>query len=136
VFEKFPTLKVILTEFGFTWLPNLVWRLDGQYAMLSRESPWVKQLPSDYIHEHIRLGSQPVEDLGRAGTIGAIVETVEGAEDILCFSSDYPHFSMDDPSYLARALPPSWHRKVFCDNAAAVFGFDEVPVADLAGVHD
>jgi uncharacterized protein len=133
VFEKFPSLKVLITEFGFTWLPALVWRLDEQYALLRRESPWVRRLPSEVIREHIRLGTQPVEDLGGPGGIATIVEAVEGAEDILCFSSDFPHFSMDDPSYLARALPESWHRKVFCENAAAVFGF-EVPAEQLATV--
>jgi hypothetical protein len=134
VFEKYANLKVILTEFGFTWLPSLMWRLDEQYRMLARESPWVKRLPSEYIREHVRLGTQPLEDPGVPGGIGAIVETVKGAEDILCFSSDYPHFSMDEPSYLARSIPQSWHRKVFCENAAGVFDFNPVPTEELVGV--
>ena len=29
VFEHFPTLKVMLVEAGFAWLPALAWRLDS-----------------------------------------------------------------------------------------------------------
>ena len=34
---------------------------------------------------------------------------IDGIEDILCFSSDWPHPSMDDHVYVARQLPDAWH---------------------------
>jgi predicted TIM-barrel fold metal-dependent hydrolase len=49
--------------------------------------------------------------------------TVDGVEDLLCFSSDYPHFSFDDPVYIARVLPERWHRKIFCENACQLYGW-------------
>ena len=36
VFEHFPTLKVILIEGGFAWLPPLMWRLDRAWKKLAR----------------------------------------------------------------------------------------------------
>lgn len=127
VFEKFPSLKVVLTEYGWTWLPNLMWRLDSQYLTLAQESPWVKRLPSEYLRQHVRIGTQPMEESTVPDGMAALVENVDGIEDILCFSSDFPHFTQDAPWYLARILPREWHRKVFCENAADAFGFGPVP---------
>jgi predicted TIM-barrel fold metal-dependent hydrolase len=50
-----------------------------------------------------------------------------GGDDILCFASDYPHWDTDDPTYVASRLPKRWHKKVFYDNAADLFGW---PAAD------
>jgi hypothetical protein len=42
---------------------------------------------------------------------------------LLCFSSDFPRDSMDDPTYVARLLPRAWHRKVFCENPCRSYGW-------------
>jgi hypothetical protein len=131
VFEKFPDLHFTFKEYGVAWLPSLMWRLDENYASLKRESPWVRDLPSNYIRRNIRLSTQPIESSPNARGLADYLGTVEGIEDILCFSSDYPHFSMDEPAFLARQLPKEWHRKIFCENACNVFGWklpDEAPV--------
>ena len=60
-FEKFPTLRVGVIEHGVLFLAHLMWRLDRNYALLKAESPWVKKLPSEYIREHIWIGSHPLE---------------------------------------------------------------------------
>ena len=39
VFERFPTLKVVLVEAGFAWAPAHAWRMDRQFAKLRREVP-------------------------------------------------------------------------------------------------
>jgi predicted TIM-barrel fold metal-dependent hydrolase len=44
-------------------------------------------------------------------------------EDMLCFSTDYPHLTFDDPNYIARLLPAEWHSKIFFDNAVDFFGW-------------
>jgi predicted TIM-barrel fold metal-dependent hydrolase len=124
VFEKFPRLQLLFNEYGVTWLPGLVWRLDENVALLRHESPWVKRLPSEYIHDHIRLSTQPLEESpDDKGAMVALLETVDGVDDMLCYSSDYPHLSFDDPTYVARMLPARWHPKVFHDNAATLFGW-------------
>ena len=37
VFEAFPTLKIVLIEGGFVWLPSLAWRLDKHWKRLKAE---------------------------------------------------------------------------------------------------
>jgi uncharacterized protein len=127
VFEKYPSTRVLLKEFGIAWLPWLMWRLDDQYDRLREESPWVKKWPSEYIREHIKLATQPVEEGQRVGDVAELLMMVEGIEDLLCYSSDYPHATMDDFSYVARVLPNEWHEKVFCRNACDTYRW-EVPI--------
>jgi predicted TIM-barrel fold metal-dependent hydrolase len=128
VFEKYPTLKVILKEYGSAWLPHAIARLDANYELLRLESPWVKKRPSEYIHDHILLSTQPIEESPNRNGLIDLLSSVDGIEDILCFSTDYPHVSFDDPSYVARLLPDRWARKVFCDNACRAYGWTPPPV--------
>jgi predicted TIM-barrel fold metal-dependent hydrolase len=124
VFEKFPDLTVTFKEYGVSWLPSLVWRLDQSYELLKFESPWVRRWPSEYIHRHIKLSTQPIEESpDDKGSFSELLQTLDGMEEMLCFSTDYPHMTFDEPSYVARLLPEPWLRKVFCDNACAVYGW-------------
>jgi predicted TIM-barrel fold metal-dependent hydrolase len=122
VFEKFPDLRLLLVETGTAWIPSFLWALDSQYKNLQRESSWVKKLPSEYFREHVRVTTQPLEVTEKSvGRFVDLMEAFGGMEDILCFSSDYPHWDFDDPRHIASWLPASWHRKVFFDNAAGIY---------------
>lgn len=123
VFERHPSLRVIIKEYGVGWLPSLMWRLDSAVDLLRLDSPWVRRLPSEYIREHIRLSTQPLDPGASSDQLTALLETVDGLDEVLCFSTDYPHSSMDDPEHVARLLPRAWHRKVFCDNACEAYGW-------------
>ncbi len=39
LFEELPTLRVVLIEGGFGWLPSLMWRMDKHWARLADEVP-------------------------------------------------------------------------------------------------
>jgi uncharacterized protein len=138
-FEKFPSLKVVVKEYGTAWLPYLIWRLDKNYKRLKLESPWVKKWPSEYIFEHIKVSTQPLEESENPKEVADVLTSVDGLENVMCFSSDYPHFTFDDPDYIVRKLPKGWARKVMCDNACAAYGW-KPPAQDatfkraLAGV--
>jgi predicted TIM-barrel fold metal-dependent hydrolase len=123
VFEKYPGLRIILTEYGLAWLPAFLWRMDREYNLLRRESPWVKRLPSEYIRENVRFSTQPLEEGPDRKSLIRILKTVPGIEDLLCFSTDYPHLTMDDPLYVKRVLPAAWQRKVFLENACKTYGW-------------
>ena len=89
-FDRYPQLRVALIEGGFTWMPSLMWRLDKEWRGLRRDIPWVKRPPSEYIREHIRLTLQPVDAPPRTRQLLEVLEQMDG-QDLLMFSSDYPH---------------------------------------------
>jgi len=129
VFEKYPDLKVVIKEHGVTWLPSLMWRLDDNVDLLRHESPWVQRLPSEYIHDHIKLSTQPIEESSddRRG-LAKLLQSVEGMENLLCFSTDYPHPTDDEPEFAMRQFPAGWLPKVFCTNACDVYGWTPPPL--------
>ena len=99
------------------WLPPFAWRLDQVVDELRRESSWVRRLPSEYLREHVRVSTQPIETSPKREQLIDALNGLEGIEDMLVFASDYPHWDNDTPTWLARRLPDSWGRKVLHDNA-------------------
>jgi predicted TIM-barrel fold metal-dependent hydrolase len=121
VFDKFPTLRVVMLEDGFNWIPWLFWQLDARYRDLKREAVSLKRLPTEYLKDHVRLSTQPIEIGERSGDAMRLWGSFEGMGDLLVYSSDYPHFDGDDRDYLARELPNEWVVQVMHDNAMRWF---------------
>ncbi len=120
VFERFPKLKVAFLEYGFTWLPSLMWRLDREWTSLRAEVPWVKRPPSEYILDHMRFGSQPLE-VPPGKYLHQTLEMMS-AERILLFATDYPHWDFDDPKYVIQRLPKEMRQAIVEDNARELYG--------------
>lgn len=133
-FEKFPALKVLLLETGLAWLPHFMWRLDSHESAFRAESEYVKQRPSDYVRQHIKFSTQPFELTPRKSQLIELFEALGGVEDLLCFSSDWPHWDADDPFYVGSRLPKSWLPKVYHENARSMLrldpSYDGVAAAD------
>ena len=100
VFERFPTLKLILVEAGFAWLPALSWRLDKLWNRMRAEIPHVTRPPSELIRQHVWITTQPMEEPEPREHLLDTIEWI-GWEKLL-FATDYPHWDFDEPS---RALP-------------------------------
>jgi uncharacterized protein len=120
VFERYPGLKVVFTEFGWTWLTPLLWRMDEQWKPSRRLVPWVKRSPSEYVFDHVRLTSQPALDPPNQKQLEWMLEMMN-ADQVMLYSSDYPHWDADEPEYPFRNLPEARQRKLMHDNAAAVY---------------
>ncbi|MEM0990825.1 MAG: amidohydrolase family protein [Pseudomonadota bacterium] len=131
VFDAFPNLRFILLEGGFSWLPHVMWRLDREYRQGRIEVPWIKKLPSDHIRERVRLSTQPTEDIS-VRQWESVVDLM-GTDEILVFSTDYPHFDFDDPHQaIPRALPESLREKILWKNAAEFYELDIPPASQVA----
>jgi predicted TIM-barrel fold metal-dependent hydrolase len=120
-FAQFPGLRVALIESGVTWLPSLMWRLDKEWKGLRREVPWVRRRPSEYIHDHVRLTTTPFDAPPDRLHVEQIVEQL-GSDELLMYSSDYPHWQLDTPEdAFPRELPPDLTRKIMAENARAFY---------------
>lgn len=122
-FVKFPKLKVVLAEFGFSWLPHLLWRMDQNWKGFRNEVPWIKEEPSRIALEHIRLTSQPIEEPPKQQYLLQILEMIK-AEKTLMFSTDYPHWDNDFPDTTFTSLPDNLKQRIFHDTAAECYGLD------------
>ncbi len=120
VFKKFPTLKVVLLEGGVAWLPALLWRFDKNWKALRATTPWVDRPPSEIATEHILLSTQPIEEPESAKHFHAAMSMFD-AENMLMFSSDYPHWDGDTPDFAARAFPPHLRANVLSETARKLY---------------
>jgi predicted TIM-barrel fold metal-dependent hydrolase len=121
VFDYFPALRVALIEGGFTWLPSLMWRLDKEWKGLRREIPWVKRPPSEIIHEHLRLTLQPLDAPELSEHLLQIIKQMD-CDELLMFSTDYPHWHFDSPeAALPGHLPGQLRHKILSENARAFY---------------
>lgn len=122
VFAKFPELKVVFIEGGFTWLPSLMWRFDKNWKGLRREVPWVDRLPSEIVRERVRLTVQPLDEPPNPQHLLQVIEQI-GSEEMLMFSTDYPHWHFDRPEdALPATLPSDLEKKILVENARALYG--------------
>ena len=85
VFEKFPNFKFLFIEHDVFWVPGLMWHMDGDWKGLRDYTPWVKKLPSEYLRQHIRFGSQPMPNMPtKADLINLPQMDVGRRDDGLC----------------------------------------------------
>jgi predicted TIM-barrel fold metal-dependent hydrolase len=122
VFERFPTLKIVLIEGGFAWAPALSWRLDATWKRLKQEVPHLKRAPSEYVREHFWFTTQPIEEPDDPRHLREVIDWL--GVDRLMFSTDYPHWDFDDPRIALNSagLSEAEKRQVFSGNAKAFYG--------------
>ncbi|MGW5366415.1 amidohydrolase family protein [Actinopolymorpha pittospori] len=121
VFEKFPDLTFVAIEGGIAWLPHLMWRMDKNYKALRATVPWLKRRPSEYIRKHIRLTTQPIEEPDDPRHLGQII-AMAGAETMIMFSSDYPHWDFDNPRIALSPLDRDVRTRIMSTNAVQLYG--------------
>ena len=129
VFETFPTLRVVIVEGGLSWLPQLMWRMDKNYKALRDTAPWLTRLPSDYVKEHIRLTTQPIEEPDRPEFLTQTLTMIEAGRTVM-FSSDYPHWDNDNPRLVFRRLDRALRDRIMGQTAAELYRLREAPAAE------
>jgi predicted TIM-barrel fold metal-dependent hydrolase len=120
VFAKFPALKVVCLESGFTWLPPFLWRANKTWKGTRAETPWVKEPPAEIIRRHVRFTIQPIDAPAEGGELERIVEQL-GSERLLLFASDYPHWQFEGLDALPRALSGPLAKRVLSENALETY---------------
>ena len=121
VFERFPGFRVVLVEGGSAWLAPLMWRLDNEWRELRPEVPWVRKPPSEYLRDHVRVTSQPLERPASDADFRAMLEMID-ARHLMLFASDYPHWDFDSPTHAFPRLDGELHDRIFSRNARELYG--------------
>lgn len=123
VFERFPTLKIVLIEGGFAWLPPLMWRMDKAWQRMAKEVPELTRAPSAYVRENVWLTTQPMEEPPQGRYFRQLLDQLD-MNDRLLFATDYPHWDFDAPD---RAIPVKLdgelERQIMAGNARALYRF-------------
>lgn len=122
IFDRFPTLKIVLIEGGFAWLPSLMWRLDRSWQQMKNEVPHLKRPPSEYIREHFWITTQPIEEPPQALYFQHLLDQLKMNERLL-FATDYPHWDFDSPTQsLPNLLPLEVKQDILAHNARELYG--------------
>ncbi len=130
VFDRFPELQIVFIEHAFSWILPLMWRMDAVHAARGNELG-LKKKPSEYVKDHIWFTTQPLDYPEDKLELTNALEWME-ADRLMLFSSDYPHWTFDEPRWLAKHLPEPMRDKVMFGNAVELFGLPAT-VPALAG---
>ena len=120
VFTEYRGLRVVLIESGVTWLPSFVWRFSKDWRGVRTEVPWIRQSPAEIVREHVRLTIQPFDGPRDAAAVERLIEHFD-SDELLLFSTDYPHWQFDGSRALPPGLPDSLVRKILVDNPLATY---------------
>ena len=121
VFVEYPDLDFVCIEGGLSWVPHVMWRLDRTWRSLRSQTPWLDQRPSDYIREHVWFTTQPMAEPDDPTHLLEIFEMM-GAKERVMFSSDFPHWDGDSPTYALPNLPDETRRNIHHENARRLYG--------------
>ncbi len=89
VFERHPTLTILISELGIGWLAGLAERMDAMAGPMA--SPLVigeyelPLQPLEYVRRNVRISPLPSAEQSPR-------ELLEHMPEVPVFSSDYPHF--------------------------------------------
>ncbi|WP_159882376.1 amidohydrolase family protein [Paenibacillus puerhi] len=120
VFERFPTLQVVMQESGVFWIAPYLWRLDEDWRSLRVQTPWVKKKPSEYFRSNVRVTTQPIEQTPTREVFDQMMDNIY-AKETLMFCSDYPHWDFDSPLQAMPKLENELWDRVYYQNAAELY---------------
>jgi hypothetical protein len=120
VLAKHPGLKVVLIESGVTWVPAFLWRMSKFWRGLRTEIPWVDRSPLEIFRDHFRLTVQPFDAPDSPDIVCRIIDHL-GSDELLLFSSDYPHWQFDGDDFLPAGIPAELTHKIMLDNPRATY---------------
>jgi predicted TIM-barrel fold metal-dependent hydrolase len=133
VFDRFPKLKIVMVELGWSWAVPLAWRLDHAFRVMGNEVSHLQRLPSEYIRDHFWYTTQPMEEPEKDEWFDEVLEVYEasGMGDKVLFSSDYPHWDFDEPDLFIGNRDEAQCRRLLGENARDLYHIDFIPGSGL-----
>ena len=141
VFERFPALKLVLTEQGSRWVPGALNQMDTLHDGVLRngrigelgidETAILKKKPSEYFRSNCYVGS------AFPGRNDADILREIGIDRVM-WGSDYPHveatspYSKESLRWTFEGWTPEELQRILSGTAAEVYGFDVPALQPLA----
>ena len=88
----------------------------------------MREPPTDIVRRHVRLTLQPVDGPLEADKLERLMQHM-GSDDMLLFSTDYPHWQFDGEDVLPSGLSDVQLRKLLTENALRTYPRLKEPVA-------
>ncbi|MEA2944527.1 MAG: hypothetical protein QOD09_5056, partial [Bradyrhizobium sp.] len=134
MFDKYPKQKVIFQEGGYWWIPDLMLRLDdfylgsgGDIALVERKlasgEHKLHKMPSEYILENVRFSTQPIIIPKSRKHFAWLLEMCH-AKDLFCFSSDWPHQTLDPANWVVEnpdCIPEEMQKALLSGNSRKLY---------------
>ncbi len=120
VFHEYPALRMVCLESGFTWLPNFLWRANRTWRGVRAEVPWVDRPPAEIIRDHVSFTLQPADPPPDAADLAEVIAQI-GGDQMLVFSTDYPHWQFDGADPFPAGFPAALKPRVLRDNALRAY---------------
>ena len=79
------------------------------------ETPWVDRAPLEIVRSNIRFSLQPVDAPPEPETLNRLFDHMQ-SDELILFSTDYPHWQFDGDEVLPEGLSPDLVRKIMIDN--------------------
>jgi predicted TIM-barrel fold metal-dependent hydrolase len=121
LFDRHPELRFVIAESGWTWLPAWLWRMDQEWRAFHREVPWMSGPPSSYVRRHFRFTIQPTDAPADNRQLRDVYDEL-GSDELLLFSSDFPHRSGAGGNRLLALLTDEQRELLLWRNAVALYG--------------
>jgi uncharacterized protein len=97
-----------------------LWRLTKYWRGTRIEIPWVDRPTEEIVREHVRFSLHPFDAPPGADDMEKLFDHV-GSDELLLFSTDYPHWQYDGDDVLPKGLPQSLVKKILVDNPLATY---------------
>jgi uncharacterized protein len=122
VFQKFPDVRVLVAEAGFSWLPAFMWKLTKLWKSYRGDIPWVTEPPAELLRRHVRFCTSPSDGMAEDGRLDAFTRHA-GSDELLIFSSDYPHHHAASAEQIgAGTSDEQLRQRIFRTNAEQLYG--------------
>jgi hypothetical protein len=80
----------------------------------------VDRAPADIVRSNVRLTIQPCDAPPSSEMFERLLDHM-GSDELLLFSTDYPHWQFDGDAVLPQGLSPALARKIMLDNPRATY---------------
>jgi len=110
----------VMLESGWTWLPALLWRIAKYWGGLRFEIPWADRSPAEIVRDQVRFSLTPTDAPANPDHLRRVLDHI-GSDDVLLFSTDYPHAQFTGSDVFHPGIPDALRDRISATNPLATY---------------